>query len=146
MSFNIFLFVEISNTSSTKYYIICNWLVLVFCLCGVSWILFQSQFYWDMMHIVKVTIFSIQLLNSLKMYFRGLFLPVLGLRCFACAFSSWGELGWLFVLVQGTSCCGGFSCCRAQPLGSRASVTTACGLRSCGMRALGHSGFSSCST
>ena len=32
--------------------------------------------------------------------------------------------------------CGGSSCCRAQALGVRASVVVACGLRSCGSRAL----------
>ena len=31
--------------------------------------------------------------------------------------------------------CGGFSCCRAQALGTWASVVVACGLSSCGMRA-----------
>ena len=31
--------------------------------------------------------------------------------------------------------CGGFSCCRAQALGARASVVVACGLSSCGAQA-----------
>ena len=32
--------------------------------------------------------------------------------------------------------CGGFSCCGARVLGVRASVVVACGLRTCGSRAL----------
>ena len=47
--------------------------------------------------------------------------------------------------------CGGFSCCRAPALGTRASVVAARGLRSCGMQALEHAvsvavacGLSSC--
>ena len=32
--------------------------------------------------------------------------------------------------------CGGFSCCRAQALGTWASVVVACGLSSCGSQAL----------
>ena len=37
-----------------------------------------------------------------------------------------------------TSHRGGFSCCGAQALGARASVVVACGLSSCGSRALEH--------
>ena len=36
--------------------------------------------------------------------------------------------------------CGGFSCCRAQALGTRALVVAACGLSSCGTQALEHAG------
>ena len=39
--------------------------------------------------------------------------------------------------------CGGFSCCRAKALGTRASVVAACGLSSGGSRALEHR-LSSC--
>ena len=39
--------------------------------------------------------------------------------------------------------CGGFSCCRARALGAQASVVVACGLSSCGSRALEHR-LSSC--
>ena len=39
--------------------------------------------------------------------------------------------------------CSGFSCCRAQALGVRASVVVARGLSSCGSRALEHR-LSSC--
>ena len=35
--------------------------------------------------------------------------------------------------------CGGFSCCRAQALGARASVVVAHGLSSCGLQVLEHS-------
>ena len=41
--------------------------------------------------------------------------------------------------------CGGFSCCGAQALGVRASVVVACGLSSCGSRALERR-LSSCGT
>ena len=34
--------------------------------------------------------------------------------------------------------CGGFSCCGARALGTRASVVVVCGLSSCGLRALEH--------
>ena len=53
------------------------------------------------------------------------------------AFSSCGERGLLFVAVRGLlSHCGGFSCCGAQALGTRASVVVARGLSSCGSQAL----------
>ena len=65
-----------------------------------------------------------------------------GLRCCAWAFSSCGERGLLFVVVP-ASHCGGFSCYGAEALGVRASVVAACGLSSCGSRALEHM-LSSC--
>ena len=43
------------------------------------------------------------------------------------------------------SCCGGFSCCRARALGTRASVVAAHRLSTCGTWALEHVDFSSCS-
>ena len=44
---------------------------------------------------------------------------------------------WGLTLCCGVraSHCGGFSSCRAQALGERASVVVACGLSSCGSRA-----------
>ena len=51
-------------------------------------------------------------LKNKFIYFIYLFLAALGLRCGARA-----------------SHCGGFSCCRAQALGARASVVVACGSR-----------------
>ena len=47
-----------------------------------------------------------------------LFLAVLGLCCCARAFSSCSERGLLFIVRA--SHCGGFSCCGAQALGTRA--------------------------
>ena len=44
-----------------------------------------------------------------------------------------------------TSHCGGFSCCRARALGTRASVVAARGLSRCGSQALEHR-HSSCGT
>ena len=68
-------------------------------------------------------------------------MAVLGLHCCAWAFSSCIERGLLFVVVHGlliavASHCGSFSCCGAWAPGSRASVVVACGLSSCGLRAL----------
>ena len=54
-------------------------------------------------------------------YLIYLFLPVLGLRCCAQAFSSCGEQGLLFVAVWASHCCG-FSRCGAQALGAQASI------------------------
>ena len=73
-------------------------------------------------------------------------MAVLGLRCYMQAFSSCGEQGLLFIAVRGllkASHCGGFSCCGAWALGSRASVVVARGFSSCGSRALEHK-LSSC--
>ena len=77
---------------------------------------------------------------SLAHFYFIFFLAALGLHCCVRAFSI----------------CGGFSCCGARALGSRASVVvvhrlSSCGsqalelgLSSCGARALGPVGFSSC--
>ena len=76
-------------------------------------------------------------------YLFNLFiLAVLGLRCCAWAFSNCSKQELLFIGVW-ASHCGGFSCCRARALGAWASVVVACGLSSCGSRALEHR-FSSC--
>ena len=61
-------------------------------------------------------------------FFKYLFLVVLGLHC-----RTW------------SSHCGGFSSCRVQALGTRASVVAALGLSGCGSRALEHR-LSSCGT
>ena len=42
--------------------------------------------------------------------------------------------------------CGGFSCCRARAVGAQASLVAVRGLSSCGAQAVGHTGFSSCSS
>ena len=61
-----------------------------------------------------------------------LFLPLLGLSCFVQAFSGFREQRLLSPWSAWTSHCGGFSSCRAQALGERASVVTALRLSSCG--------------
>ena len=74
----------------------------------------------------------------------------LGASMVFCFLFFW--LHWVFIAAcrlslvaasGGTLCCGawashcsGFSCCRARALGMRASVVVACGLSSCGSRAL----------
>ena len=73
------------------------------------------------------------------------FLAALGLRCYAQAFSSCGKRGLLFVTV-----CVGFSLqwlLLLRSMGSTcvASVVVACGLSSCGSRALEHR-LTSCGT
>ena len=68
---------------------------------------------------------------------------MLGLHCCVRAFSNCGEQGLYFVAVR-LFHCGGFSCCRAQALGTWASVVVARGLSSCCARALGRAGLSSC--
>ena len=64
------------------------------------------------------------------------FLTVLGLRCCVQAFSSWRRARATLRCGAWASHCGGFSCCRAQALGVRASVVEVRGLSSCGSRAL----------
>ena len=71
-----------------------------------------------------------------KNIFICLFMAALGLCCYVWLYvvgrkdqgllSSWGAR---------VSLCGGFSCCRAQPLGSWVSVVAAQGLISCGSKA-----------
>ena len=69
-------------------------------------------------------------------YLFILFLATLALPCCVPAFSSSGEQGLLLVAVRGllivcgawASHCGGFSCCEARALGTRASVVVARGL------------------
>ena len=51
----------------------------------------------------------------------------------------------LFVVVRGLLIVVA-SHCRAQVLGTQASVVVACGLSSSGVRALGRAGFSNCGT
>ena len=51
-------------------------------------------------------------------------MAALGLRCCAQAFSSCGEQGLLCCSAR-ASHCGGFSCCGARAVGTRASVVVA---------------------
>ena len=75
--------------------------------------------------------------------FICLFLAALGLRCCARAFSSCGEQELLFVAVHGLLTAVASLRCGARALGAQASVVVACGLSSCGSRALEHR-LSSC--
>ena len=63
-------------------------------------------------------------------------MAVLGLRCCAWAFSSCGEQRLLFIAVRRLLIAVASLCCRARALGAGASVVVACGLSSCGSRAL----------
>ena len=54
----------------------------------------------------------------------------------ACGLSLVVESGAALHCGVRASHCGGFSCCGARALGTRASVVVACGLRSCGSQAL----------
>ena len=64
---------------------------------------------------------------NLFILFYYLFLAALGLRCCMQVFSSCSEWG-LLCCGERASHCGGFSCCGAWALGSRASVVVARGL------------------
>ena len=64
-----------------------------------------------------------------------LVLAVLGLHC-CMGFLQLQRVGATLHCSAWASHCGGFSYCRAQTLGMRASVAVAHGLSSCGMRAL----------
>ena len=61
---------------------------------------------------------------------------VLGLCCCTWAFLWLQRAGATLRCGARASHCGGFSCCREQALGTRASVVVARGLSSCGSRAL----------
>ena len=62
---------------------------------------------------------------------------MLGLHCSAWTFSSCGERGLLSNCSAWTSHSGGFSCCKAQALGTWAPVVVAGRLSNCGSRAQG---------
>ena len=66
-----------------------------------------------------ILLFFFFFFNKFIYLFIYLFLAVLGLCCCVRAFH-----------------CGSFSCCGARALGTWASVVVACGLSSCGSRAL----------
>ena len=87
----------------------------------------------EFLHIHSIFLFFI----LRELYYFYLFI-------FGCVGSSLLRAGFLQLRRAGAtlrcgvwaSHCGGFSCCRAQSLGVRASVVVACGLSSCGSRAL----------
>ena len=66
--------------------------------------------------------------------------------CCAWAFSNCGEWRLFFVPVPWASYFGGFFCCRAQALGVRVSVVSACGsvVAAHGLWACSSRGLSSC--
>ena len=61
-------------------------------------------------------------------YLIYLFLAVLGLCCYVRAFFSFSKWAATLCCSVQSSHCGGFSCCRAWALGTRASVVVAHGL------------------
>ena len=75
-------------------------------------------------------------LGFFKIFFLSFLLAALVLRCCTRAFSSCGERGLLFVAVHGLLIAVASLCRGAQALGMRAAVVVACGLSSCGSRAL----------
>ena len=80
-------------------------------------------------------------MHTLLYLFIYFFWTVLGLGCREQAFSSCSEQGLLCIaghrlLIAVASHCGGFSCCRAQALGTWAPGAAAQGLTGCGSPAL----------
>ena len=74
-------------------------------------------------------------LNKFIYFFICLFVAALGLHCCAHFLQLWRAGATLRCGVW-ASHCGGFSCCGARALGTRASVVVARGLSSCGSWAL----------
>ena len=80
--------------------------------------------------------------EGVYLFFKILFIKFY-LFIFGCVGSSLLLAGFLWLWRAGAtlrcaawaSHCGGFSCCRAQVLGARASVVVVHGLSSCGSRA-----------
>ena len=116
----------------------CDYCSFVFRECGISTFGLFSQ---DCLSNVGILWFSItfriicsgSVKNVMGIY---LFWTALGLRCCVWAFSICGERVAALRCGARASYCGGFSCCRAWALGTWASVVVACGLSSCGLRAL----------
>ena len=98
------------------------------------------SFYQSSEMLVLVSVFNLTLYNTIFFltYLFYLFLAALGLHCCARAFSSCSERGLLFIVARGlliavASC---FAEHTRSVLGVWASVVTARGLSSCGLRAL----------
>ena len=88
---------------------------------------------------VKLFVFCFWLLFFFFLiYFIYLFLAALGLRCCTQAFSSCVEWGLPFIVVHRLPHCGGFSCCGAWALGTRASVVVSHRLQSTGSVVVAH--------
>ena len=96
------------------------------------YILYQPSKIWS--DVFRQTIFFL---------FIDLFLAAVGLNCFAQAFSSFSKWG-LFCYGAWACLCSGFSCCRAQALGMKASVIAPCRLSSWGSWDLQWMSFNSC--
>ena len=77
-------------------------------------------------------------LNSLEFFF--FFFGCIGSVLLHTGFLQLQRAGAALHYGAQASHCGGFSCCRAQALGTRALVVAACGLSSCGTQALEHAG------
>ena len=73
------------------------------------------------------------------------FFAALSLPCFLCRLSPVAASEGYSSCGAQASHCSGFSCCRAQALGSWASAGAALELSSCGVWVRGRSGFNSCS-
>ena len=95
-------------------------------LCTVFSYGFNPRVISEVVHLVALMDYFFKLIY---LFIFLIFLAALGLRCCARAFSSCSEQGLLFVAASGASHCSGFSCCRAQALGGRASVVVARGLQ-----------------
>ena len=82
--------------------------------------------------IIKSFKYDIFFLASKNIILKNIYLlVVLGLHCYARAFSSCSEWGSSSCSVR-ASYCSGVSCCEARTLGTEPSVVVAWGLRSCG--------------
>ena len=123
------------------------------CLSQVSFPMFPFQGLWKCM--VQVWVQSLMFFISFSIHFVNFFFGMYTLLyVFGCAgsllvqwvFSSCGEWGLLSTCSAQSSHCGGFSCFGAQALGAWASVIVGHGLSSCDFLALGHTGFSNCSS
>ena len=94
---------------------------------------------------LQIVVLSLVFLKINLFILFYLVLAALGLCCCVRFFSSCSEWGLPFVALRGLLIVVASPCCRAQALGAQDSVTVACGLSSCGTRAL-ERGLSSCGT
>ena len=82
---------------------------------------------------------------SPKSHTYSLFVCLYIYFCLQWVFNVACELSLLWQAEATLCCVTGASHCRAQTLGTRTSVVAACGLCHCGLWALKHAGFNSCS-
>ena len=89
-------------------------------------------------------LFYILLIQFVSIFFNNCFFKLIYIFIFRCIGSSLLRVGFLQLQQTGATLpcsapathCGGFSCCGAQALGTRASVVVARRLGGCGLRAL----------